>query len=133
MEHRWGERVKVSIPIRLTTSHPPWVRTGELSNLSVSGALITTDCSVRLLSRIEIVLDSPLRPKHDAPVVAGYVARQYKGAIGIEWCEFAPPDVTKLLQVLGARPHARLGRVPRETNQIRARLSQPLLKHKLGV
>jgi hypothetical protein len=130
MEHRWGERVIVSIPIRLTTLHPPWARTGELANLSVSGALITTDCSPRLLSRIQVVLDSPLRPKHEAPVVPGYVARQYKGAIGIEWCEFAPPDVTKLLRAMGARPHARIGGLPRDANPTRSRLAPPLLKHK---
>ncbi len=131
MEHRWGKRVSVSIPVRIATSHPVWMRTAELSNLSVSGALITTDCTVRLLSRIQVVLESPLRPKHEAPVVTGYVARQYKGGIGIEWCEFAPAHVTKLLQAMGARPHARIGRSPRDLKQIRPRLSPPLLKHSI--
>ena len=129
MEHRWGERVPVAMPIRLCCSHPPWTRNAQLSNLSVSGALITTGCSVRLLSRVQVILDSPLRPRHDAPVVAGYVARKYTGGIGIEWCEFAPPDVTALLQAIGARPHVHRGRSLRDAPHARARLSPPLLKH----
>ena len=53
MEHRWGERVGVDIPVRIT-GHPFTVRTGRLSNLSVSGAFIRADVDVRPLSPAQL-------------------------------------------------------------------------------
>ena len=62
MEHRWGERVGVDIPVRIT-GHPFTVRTGRLSNLSVSGAFIRADVDVRPLSRILVAIELPQRSR----------------------------------------------------------------------
>jgi hypothetical protein len=127
MEHRWGERVGVDIPVRIT-GHPFSVRTGRLSNLSVSGAFIRADVDVRLLSRIVVAIELPQRPKRDAPLIAAFVARKFKDGIGIEWCEFKPPAVNRLLQSSAAR-HYRRKRNSRNSGAI-SRLSPPLLKHR---
>ena len=123
MEHRWGERVGVDIPVRIS-GHPFSVRTGRLANLSVSGAFIKADLDLRLLSRIQVAIELPQRSKHEAPTVAAYVARKFKDGIGIEWCEFKPPAISRLLQSSTAR-HYRRKRDGRAT----ARLTAPLLKH----
>jgi hypothetical protein len=128
MEHRWGERVGVDLPVRIT-AHPFTVRHGRLMNLSVSGASIKADFELRPLSRIQVLLELPHRSKSDAPSIAAYVARRSKDSIGIEWCEFAPPVVTELLQSFTARRYTRL-RKPEPAGAIAlTRLSAPLLKH----
>lgn len=128
MEHRWGERVGVDIPVRITV-HPFSVRNGRLANLSVSGACIKADFDVRMLSRIQVAIELPHRSKHEAPTVAAFVARRLKDNIGIEWCEFAPPAVSHLLQAFAARPHIRFRKREPAAAVAISRLSAPLLKH----
>ena len=128
MEHRWGERVGVDIPVKIT-AHPFSVRPGRLQNLSVSGAFIRMDHDLRLLSRIQVAIEMPQRSKHDAPVLAAYVARKYKDGIGIEWCKFAPPPVPQLLHSFTMRRHIRLRRPESAAAIAITRLSSPLLKH----
>ena len=128
MEHRWGERVGVDIPVRVT-AHPFVVRAGRLSNLSVSGAFIKADFDLRLLSRIHVAIELPQRSKHEAPTVTAYVARKFKDGIGIEWCEFAPPAINQLLQSFSARRYIRSRKPEPPATGTISRLSAPLLKH----
>ncbi len=129
MEHRWGERVGVDIAIRITV-HPFAVRHGRLVNVSVSGASIKADFDLRPLSRIEVVVDTVPRARCEAPSIGAYVTRVSKDGIGIEWCEFAPPVITELLQSLASRPYMRTRKLEPAVNAIViSRLSEPLLKH----
>ncbi len=128
MEHRWGERVGVDIPVKVC-GHPFSVRNGRLANLSVSGAFIKADFDLRLLSRIQVAIELPQRSKHEAPNVAAYVARKFKDGIGIEWCQFAPAAITQMLQSLAARPYIRLRKPEPPVSAAISRLSTPLLKH----
>ena len=128
MEHRWGERVQVDFPVRVI-AHRFSVRDGRLADLSVSGALVKAEFEARVLSRIQVAIDSPLWPKHDSPIVEAYVARRYKHEFGIEWCEFAPRAVSDLLRAVVTRPHAHLRRRAGSASLTISRLSAPLLKH----
>ncbi len=128
MEHRWGERVGVDLPVRVT-AHPFSVRHGRLTNLSVSGAMIKTDYDLRPLSRIQIVIEMPHMSRCEAPSVAAYVTRNTKAGIGIEWCEFSPGVVSELLATLSIRPYVRLRKPESAAAIVLARLSMPLLKH----
>jgi hypothetical protein len=128
MEHRWGERVGVDIPVRITAHHFS-VRPGRLANLSVSGAFIKAAFELRLLSRVQIAIELPHRAKHEAPTVAAYVARKFKDGIGIEWCEFAPAAISRLLQSFANRPHIHLRKPEPAVTVAISRLSVPLLKH----
>ena len=106
------------------------MRDGRLADLSVSGALVRAEFEARVLSRIQVALDSPLWPKHESPIVEAYVARRYKHEFGIEWCEFAPHAVSELLRAVVTRPHAHLlHRRGGSTSLTISRLSGPLLKH----
>jgi hypothetical protein len=128
MEHRWGERVQVDFPVRVTALRFS-VRGGRLADLSVSGALVKADLDARLLSRVQVAIILPLWSKHASPVVEAYVARKHKNGFGIEWCEFAPPSVSELLRIIVTRPHAHLRRHPDFGSLALSRLSPPLLKH----
>ncbi len=98
-------------------------------NLSVSGASIKADFDLRRLSRIQLVVDMVQRARCDAPSIAAYVTRVSKDSTGIEWCEFAPPAITELLQSFASRRYIR-ARKPEPGAAIAiSRLSAPLLKH----
>jgi hypothetical protein len=129
MEHRWGERVQVDFPVRLT-AHRFSVRDGRLTELSVSGALVEAELGARALSRVRVAIDLPLWPKHESPVIEAYVVRKNKYGIGLEWCEFAPDAVRELLRAVVARPHTRARRHAASASFTVSRLSAPLLKHR---
>jgi hypothetical protein len=128
MEHRWGERVGVDLPVRIT-AHPFSVRHGRLINMSVSGASIKADFDLRVLSRIQVVIEIPHVPRSEAPGVAAYVTRNGKGTFGLEWCEFAPTVISDLLASLATRRYVRLRKPEPPAAIALARLSAPLLKH----
>jgi hypothetical protein len=97
--------------------------------LSVSGAFIKSDFDLRPLARIQVAIELPQRSKHAAPTIAAYVARKFKDGFGIEWCEFAPPAVSQLLQSFATRPYIRLRKPEPSAAVAISRLSAPLLKH----
>jgi PilZ domain-containing protein len=110
MEHRWGERVVVDIPVRLMAQHPFLAIDGWLVDLSTSGGCISVDFEFRVLSIVQVVFESRLL-KHAR--VTAYVARRYKDRIGIEWCEFAPATITDLMRSLTVRSFGNIGQIER--------------------
>jgi hypothetical protein len=97
MEHRWGQRMAVDIPIRLSLPLLSAKR-GRLTNVSLSGGFIALTRDVRVLSRVQIVLPGPQHRPQEAVSVAAYVARKSADGIGVEWCEFAPAAVVELIR-----------------------------------
>ena len=97
MEHRWGKRVVVDVPFRLVGGAFSG-RSARLTNLSVSGGCVRSSFEPRLLSHIELAIELPQRFMHAVPRLTAYVTRTFKGGVGIEWCEFAPPLVGELIR-----------------------------------
>lgn len=128
MEHRWGERVRLSAPVRVI-AHSFSARAGRLINLSVSGGFIKTDVELRLLSRIQVALDLPVRARSDALLLAGYISRKSPDGIGIEWCEFAPEPVSELLKSMAARRYSRIHTLDTPVVMNHAIIAEPLLRH----
>lgn len=96
LEHRWGERVQVNIPVRLSAATLAGVD-GSMKNLSMSGAFVKSDYDWRRHVLIEVRIAPPL-PLLDAAVVEAHVARKLEEGVGIEWCEFAPRIVRDWLR-----------------------------------
>jgi PilZ domain len=109
MEQRWGQRLPVNIPVRVS-SHAFSVREGWLTDLSVSGAQLMVDLEFRPLSRIAVTVVLPYRSKHEAPALQAFVTRKGRDAAGIEWCEFAPIAVRELLRSAVQHPFSSLRR-----------------------
>lgn len=95
MEHRWGERVRVNLPVYVSAGAFPGFD-GCLKNLSLSGALVKSDWDLRLHSLIEVHIKLPPSPRVD--IVKAQVSRKHKEGVGIEWCEFAPTIIKDLLR-----------------------------------
>jgi hypothetical protein len=96
LEHRWGERVRVNIPVHVSAAALSRAD-ACMKNLSLSGALMKSDCDLRLHTLIEVRIELP-PPSPHAAVVRAHVSRKLKEAVGIEWCEFAPNIVKDLLR-----------------------------------
>src|SRR5271155_4460206 len=107
MEHRWGERVTVDIPIRLT-GRPFLMKAASLVDLSLSGAHVRASFDLRVLSRIQIAIDMPPPVMYATAVISAYIARKFADGIGVEWCEFAPRAVVELIRASSSRRGDRL-------------------------
>ena len=128
MEHRWGERLRVSLPVRVSThAFSQW--DGKLTDISVSGAHLQGDVELRPLTRVEVAVLLPQVSKYHAHPVKAYVVRRHRDGYGIEWCEFAPLPVTVLLRTAVQRPYAYLKHPPTLSSVTRSRLARPLLRH----
>jgi hypothetical protein len=101
LEHRWGERVWVNIPVRVSAAAVARVD-GCVKNISLSGALMKSDCDLRLHTLIEVRITLP-PPSRRAAVLKAHVSRKLKEGVGIEWCEFAPTIVKDLLRSSSVR------------------------------
>jgi hypothetical protein len=106
MEHRWGERVRLELPVRLFARRNA-VRAGQLIDLSVSGGAIKVASDLRLLSRVQVAIQLPHRFAHPIPVVPAYVARKCKDGIAVEWCDPSPQPVVELLRWAALRRNER--------------------------
>jgi PilZ domain len=95
LEHRWGERVRVNIPVRVQTA---WSEAdGCMKNLSLSGALLRSDCDLHLHSLIEVSIPLPA-PSSRTAVIKAHVSRKFKEGVGLEWYEFAPSVIKDLVR-----------------------------------
>jgi len=95
IEHRWGRRFRVNIPVRAAVSSSEIEC--RLRNLSLSGALMKSEHDFRLNTLIEIIISLPLLAEGRAKVKA-HVTRKLNEGVAIEWCEFAPHAVKELLR-----------------------------------
>ncbi|MBS0421248.1 MAG: PilZ domain-containing protein [Proteobacteria bacterium] len=81
MEHRWGQRDDVSIPVRLRWRQRYGASTGEITNISASGAWIQTNAQLPLLTPLEV----DMLAAGGRGGIAAYVVRTDSGGYGIEW------------------------------------------------
>ena len=103
-EHRWGERVRVDLPVDVVEEgHAPVP--GYLKNLSLSGALLKSSHELHLHTLIGVRIALP-SPASESRLVEARVSRRPAHGVGIEWCEFAPAIVKDLLRLppKGHRP-----------------------------
>jgi hypothetical protein len=98
---RWGQRIAVDIPVLVAACALPAIH-GQLKNVSLSGALAETDDELPLHVYIAISVKRP-EMGESATTVMARAARYSKGAVGIEWCEFASRTVKDLLRSSSAR------------------------------
>jgi hypothetical protein len=96
MEHRWGERLQVALPVRIRAPYG-LVGTGLVINFSVSGAFIATTLPVAPLSQVKVSFRFGRRAARimhrDISTFAGQVVRQNAAGFAVEWCEFGADDV----------------------------------------
>jgi hypothetical protein len=105
MEHRWGERIAVDIPVQVSV--PPLIMgSGRVRNISISGAWILGRFDLPPLARAFVVFDLAAGPDRSEQLpIACYIARVRPEGIGVEWRELAPQIVSDLM-LFAAAPAA---------------------------
>ena len=83
MEHRWGRREDVTIPVRLRWRQRYGAANGEITNISVSGAWIETAAVLPLLIPLEVDMSTA----DGRSILCAFVVRRASGGVGIEWRE----------------------------------------------
>jgi hypothetical protein len=96
MEHRWGERIRMDMPVRVSANELAGIR-GCMRDLSLSGALLKIDANLRLHALVEVSVELP-PPSPRPAILLAHVSRKREEDVGIEWCEFAPIVVKELLR-----------------------------------
>jgi hypothetical protein len=96
MEHRWGERVAVDIPVQVSVP-PLIIGAGRVLDLSISGAWISGNFDLPPLARAIVTFDLGIGGVRETLPLACYVARVLAGGIGVEWRELAPQIVSDLM------------------------------------
>jgi hypothetical protein len=105
MEHRWGRRIVVDMPIQVAAVSMSPIRRAQLVNLSITGAFIEADFRPRLLSRVQIMFGLSPSPQADALSIAAYVARNNRHGFGVEWCELSGVDAAYLWRAAGVQSY----------------------------
>jgi hypothetical protein len=107
MEHRWGERIVVDIPVQVSVP-PLIIGTGRITDISISGAWISGRFDLPPLARAFIVFDFSLGGARESLPLACFVARVRAEGMGVEWRELAPQIVSDLMLFAAGTNHARV-------------------------
>jgi len=96
MEHRWGQRSRVGVQVRLHAASWRAARRACLLDISASGALLEVEPGLPPLKHIEVEI-ALRRQGHTVPIrIAACVVRKADHGVGVEWCEPLPCAVADL-------------------------------------
>ncbi len=105
MEHRWGERSKLNIPVQVDCG-PRGVVLAVMRDASASGAFLCTAAQLPLLTSVRVEFRGTAPPGVEAQVV-----RRAPDGFGLEWSELAPQAVVDLLNSAHVAPTNQQARV----------------------
>jgi hypothetical protein len=80
--------------------HPGMSRcgSGQLSNISLGGALILSALDSSVGARVQVSIAVPSGSTSYDSVIDAYLVRRSGPALAVEWTEFAPPEVIDLVR-----------------------------------
>ena len=107
MEHRWGQRVTLEVPVRLLLAGRMLGR-GVLRDVSISGALIETALELPVFSNLVVALPSPGETVPGAIDLPACVVRRAAAGFAVEWRDMACPSIVALLERATGRRAATL-------------------------
>ncbi len=102
MEHRWGWRLRVDLTARVGDAAGE-MSIARLRDVSVSGAFLETAVRVPAFSCVDVQFRTCRGGNSRA--LSAHVVRSTSEGIAVEWDEFAPADVARLMETYPA--HAR--------------------------
>jgi len=102
MEHRWGQRVTLEVPVSLAVGGRVLGR-GVLRNASMSGALIDTSLELSLFTNLVVALPAVNESKAGPRELAACVVRRAHGGFAVEWRDMGCPAIVTLLERISGR------------------------------
>jgi hypothetical protein len=86
MEHRWGSRKAVDVPVRFIAL-PATIGTGRITNVSMTGAFLETRAELRPMALLYVEMIHLLQEPGKRKRLSASVVRRTDLGVGIEWCE----------------------------------------------
>jgi hypothetical protein len=103
MEHRWGNRFTLRVPVRLV-QRPGSGRMGSVRNVSTSGGFVETTLQCAVLTLLQLEISMPADRRVCDSRVHAFVTRRAPRGLGLEWCDDRNHVVEKLLSLAQADP-----------------------------
>lgn len=100
MEHRWGQRRQLTLRVNLATSGRP-TAVGWLTNISISGAYLTTAGTFSIMNPVTIEVVDP-HEGHALPAplqLPGRIVRHGATGIAVEWEQFASETLAQIIRI----------------------------------
>ena len=97
MEHRWGQRVTLEIPVTLAAAGRTLGR-GVVRNASISGALIETALELPVFSNLVVSLPSHGESAPRTADLHACLVRRAPAGFAVEWRDMACPSIVALLE-----------------------------------
>jgi hypothetical protein len=88
MEHRWGSRKAIDVPVRFIAL-PATIGTGRITNVSMTGAFLETRAELRPMAVLYVEMIQMLHEPGTRKRLSASVVRRTDLGVGIEWCEAA--------------------------------------------
>lgn len=102
MEHRWGQRVTLEVPVKLEVGGRTLGR-GVMRNASVSGAFIETALELPVYTNFVVALPTLSEAEPGCQALEACVVRLQPGGIAVEWRDMACPSLVALLERTSGR------------------------------
>ena len=102
MEHRWGKRFAVDLPVTVVHVMTNRVGDGCLQDISLGGALLRSPWELTIGARVQVQIVGSTDPGKDA-LIDARVVRRSGDAIAVEWFDFAPSDAIDLVRTQSGR------------------------------
>ena len=100
MEHRWGQRVALGLPVHLTAGRTTAL--GILRDASISGGFIESVLDPALYSNLGVIVLVGSGENRRAVELPCCVTRRERGGFGVEWRDMACAPLLALLRETGA-------------------------------
>ena len=102
MEHRWGRRISLEVPVRLDLAGRSMGR-GLLRNASISGALIETPLELPVYTNLVVALPATCGAASGPVELAACVVRHEVATLAVEWRDMACDPIVKMLERYSGR------------------------------
>lgn len=99
MEHRWGWRLRVDLTARVGDAAGE-MKSARLRDVSVSGAFLETAARPPTYGCIDVQFKTH---RGETRAIAAHVVRTTSEGIAVEWEEFAPTHVARLMETYPAQ------------------------------
>ena len=96
MEHRWGKRIAVELPVTVVHVTAKRAGPGCLQEISLGGALLVTPWELNVGATVQVLLSG--RDEIPDALIEASVVRRCGAAIAIEWLDFAPNDAVDVVR-----------------------------------
>jgi hypothetical protein len=97
MEHRWGQRITLEVPVRIDLAQRT-VGRGTLRNVSLSGAFIETSLELPIFTNLVVALPATSELAPGSHELAASVVRRVPVGLAVEWRDMACPALVALLE-----------------------------------